>query len=377
MIDPRDFCLNLSNSGINFFAGVPDSLLIDICSFVDHNFPKTNHQITANEGSAVGLGIGYFLATQKIPLIYMQNSGLGNATNPLISLADRKVYSIPMILMIGWRGQPEVSDEPQHLKQGLITKDLLRVMDIPFKIFSKDTNRSSMEEELSELVKCCSDHRAPVALLIKKGTFNPYKPNKKKNDSNLMSRHEVLDFLVNQVGSKSIIVSTTGVTSRELLELRIKYKQDTAGDFLTVGGMGHASQIALGISMQKKNKEVACLDGDGALLMHMGSLASIADSGCKNYKYILLNNMVHDSVGGQPIAAKNINFSGIAKASGFKKVFTISELKELEQLKVILKQDGPTFIEIKIRPGFKEDLIRPSKTPVENKDALIKFINTD
>lgn len=375
MIKPEDFCLSLSELGIDYYAGVPDSLLKDICSYVDDKLPKVNHTITANEGSAIGLGIGYYLSTQKIPLIYMQNSGLGNATNPLLSLADSKVYSIPLMLMIGWRGQPNSTDEPQHIKQGSITKDLLEVMEIPFKIFSKDTNQASIKKDLLELRNFSLSNGAPSAILVEKGTFSSYQGVSDEKESNLMTRRKFLEYFTDKVEEDTIIVSTTGVTSRELLDVRNQKNQNTAGDFLTVGGMGHASQIALGIAIQKKEKRVICLDGDGSLLMHMGSLASIADSGCENYIYILLNNGVHDSVGGQAVSAKNINFPDIAKAAGFNKVYSINNTDDLNKIDSMLKKDGPLFLEMLIKPGFQENLIRPSKTPLENKKAFIDFIN--
>lgn len=376
MINPKDFCLALSNNGVNFYSGVPDSLLKDICAYITDNLPKKNHKITANEGSAIGLAIGYYMSTKQLPLVYMQNSGLGNAVNPLVSLADKVVYSIPMLLMIGWRGEPGVKDEPQHSKQGQITEKLLEVLSVPYEVLSNKETNEEMQNILKRLKDKAIDQEKPVALLIKKNTFQKYVyQNEESNlrDSSL-TRNEVLNSYV-QLNMKHIVVSTTGVTSRELLSLRKENKQESNKDFLTVGGMGHASQIALGIAINKPNTKVVCIDGDGSLLMHMGSLASIVDSGCKNYIYFLLNNFVHDSVGGQPIGAKYIDFSKIAESCGFKKLYKIETKNDLINLKEILKNEGPVFVEFIIKPGFSKDLIRPEKTPIENKKLLMNFLS--
>ena len=380
MISPKAFCQSLSKLDVDFYAGVPDSLLKDICAYVTDTLPREKHQITANEGSAIGLAIGYHISTKKLALVYMQNSGLGNAVNPLVSLADKQIYSIPMMIMIGWRGEPGVKDEPQHIKQGFITEKLLNLLEIPYAVIDKHTNDEEIYKILEKQKEIAFSKMSPVALLVRKSTFLPYKmlstPEEKPNFiiKNMMSRTEVIDHYIS-LKENHIVVSTTGVTSRELLECRKKNQQDSNGDFLTVGGMGHASQIALGIAMNKESTKVICLDGDGALLMHMGALASISDSGCKNYHYILLNNSVHDSVGGQPIGAKDIDFLKIAESSGFKNLCRIKNHKELSQLQELLKQDGPSFIEILIKPGFPSDLMRPEKTPLENKFAFENYIN--
>jgi len=379
MISPEFFCHALSKQDISFFTGVPDSLLKDICAYVSDTLAIENHKITANEGSAIGLAIGYHISSKKLALVYMQNSGLGNAVNPIASLADKKIYSVPMMLLIGWRGEPGIKDEPQHIKQGMITEELLNLLDIPYAVIDKHTNDDEIYKIIEKQKEIAYKKMSPVALLVKKGTFLPYKMLSVSEDgtnfptANTMSRTEVIDYYV-RLQSNHIVVSTTGVTSRELLASRIRNKQDSNGDFLTVGGMGHASQIALGIAMNKKSTNIICLDGDGALLMHMGSLASIADSGPKNYHYILLNNCVHDSVGGQPIAAKNTDFLKAAESLGFKKIYRIKKKKELSKLINIFKENGPTFTEIIIKPGFPSELIRPDKTPLENKSSFEGYL---
>lgn len=375
MISPKLFCQSLKKLDIDFYTGVPDSLLKDICAYVTSTLPNEKHKITANEGSAIGLAIGYNISSKKLALVYMQNSGLGNAVNPILSLADKQIYSVPMMLLIGWRGEKGVKDEPQHIKQGLITEKLLRLMDVPYAVIDKNINDQEIFEIIEKQKDIALKKMCPVALLVKKGTFIPYEAplahqgTANSVTENLMSRTDVIDYYVG-LEKSHIVVSTTGVTSRELLASRKKNKKDTSGDFLTVGGMGHASQIALGIAMNKKSTKVVCFDGDGALLMHMGSLASVADSGCNNYHYILLNNSVHDSVGGQPIGTKNADFLKLAKSLGFKKTFRINDKQQLSMLEKIFEENGPTFTDIKIKPGFPSGLIRPDKTPLENKNAF-------
>jgi phosphonopyruvate decarboxylase len=369
----------LSKLDISFFTGVPDSLLKDICAYVTDTLADENHKIAANEGSAVGLAIGYHISSKKLALVYMQNSGLGNAVNPITSLADKKIYSVPMMLLIGWRGEPGVKDEPQHIKQGMVTEKLLNLLDIPYVVIDKHTNDDEIYKIIEKQKEIAYKKMSPVALLVKKGTFLPYKKLSVAEDgttsttANAMSRTEVIDYYV-RLKLNHIVVSTTGVTSRELLASRKRNERNSSGDFLTVGGMGHASQIALGIAMNKKSTKIICLDGDGALLMHMGSLASIADSGSKNFHYILLNNSVHDSVGGQPIAARNSDFLKAAESLGFKKTYKINNKEELPKLIEIFEENGPTFIEIIIKPGFPSDLIRPDKTPLENKSSFEEYL---
>jgi phosphonopyruvate decarboxylase len=342
--------------------------------------PPENHKIVANEGSAIGLAMGYFMSTKKLPLVYMQNSGIGNAVNPLISLADKEVYSVPMVLMIGWRGEPGVKDEPQHVKQGMITEELLRVLGIPYEVIDNDTEQDEIGIIIEKQTKLALQEMSPVALLIKKGAFSNYDRgshlnlNKENNHISKMSRSDFVDYYV-EMKKKHIVVSTTGVTSRELLEARKRHGQPSDNDFLTVGGMGHASQIALGIAMNKPQTKTICLDGDGSLLMHMGSIAVVADSDCRNYHYILLNNSVHDSVGGQPIGAKQIDFLKVAESCGFKNILRIERYDQLPNLEGVFESRGPTFTEIIIKPGFNSDLMRPDKTPQQNKYLFEKYLS--
>tara|TARA_B100000795_G_C22759546_1_gene422977 strand:+ start:386 stop:1519 length:1134 start_codon:yes stop_codon:yes gene_type:complete len=375
MINNRSFFSSLNNSGVNFYSGVPDSLLKDICAFITDNTSSENHIISANEGNAISIGIGHHLATNKIPLIYMQNSGLGNAINPLLSLADSDVYSIPMILLIGWRGEPGITDEPQHKKQGKVTLDLLDTMKIPYEVLSSKTSSEEADRVIKNTVKLATTLNLPCALLVKKGTFESYKLKLNKPYERALFREEAIEIIINELNEDDVVVSTTGVASRELFEYRENKSQSHEKDFLTVGGMGHASQIALGISIFKKNRTVFCIDGDGAIIMHMGGLAINANNATGNFKHIVMNNSAHDSVGGQPTVGNKIDITGLAVSLGYswsKKVSTKNEI--INAMKEIRKINGPALLELQVKKGFRADLGRPTVSPIENKKSFMKFL---
>lgn len=366
----------LVDNGIDFFTGVPDSLLKDFCAYVFDNTDDRKNIVAANEGNAVALAAGYHLATGKTGLVYMQNSGQGNAANPLISLADPDVYSIPMLLMIGWRGEPGKKDEPQHVKQGKITLDFLDALGISWKILSGSIDEA--EKELNYAVGVMRDKSMPFALVIPKDTFESYSLENSEGDSFTLLREDAVKMIVDKLGPEDIVVSTTGKTSRELFEYREELGQDHGRDFLTVGSMGHSSQIALGIALAKPKRRVICLDGDGSLIMHMGALAIIASKKPENYKHIVINNGAHDSVGGQPTAGYSIDIPGIAGSCGYISVHTAANKEELEEkLPLFLSGRGPSLLEIKTRKGAREELGRPTTTPVENKNAFMKFLKAD
>lgn len=378
MVDVDYFFSSLIDSEVDFFTGVPDSLLKDICAYITDKTLPNNHIIAANEGNAISLGIGYHLATKKIPLIYLQNSGLGNAINPLLSLADPDVYSIPMLLLIGWRGEPNIKDEPQHLKQGKVTTDLLDSMQIPYQIMSPEMNSEDAELVLKKMLKSSYELKSPCALLVKKGTFNSYKLKLEKAYVRELFREEAIEIILNNIEKDDIVVSTTGVASRELFELREKYSESHQKDFLTVGGMGHASQIALGISLFKKNRMIFCIDGDGALLMHMGSLAINANKASGNFKHILINNCAHDSVGGQPTVGDKVDITGLALSVGYiwaKKALDKDNLSDLIQEMRYIK--GPALLEVQVKKGFRKALGRPTISPSENKNSFMEFLDND
>ncbi|MBP9023037.1 MAG: phosphonopyruvate decarboxylase [Spirochaetes bacterium] len=374
MIKPEKFYELLKNNGTEFFTGVPDSLLKNFCAYVTDNSPESSHIIAANEGCAVGLASGHYLATSKIPLVYMQNSGLGNTVNPLLSLADGAIYSVPMVLLIGWRGFPGVHDEPQHVTQGKVTCDLLDAMKIPYEILEGDEN------EIASKIKKCYDYisknNTPFALIAKKDSFDEYKLKNNIPVEAEMTREDAIEKIILSAKAKSVFVSTTGMASRELFELRVKHGMGHSSDFLTVGSMGHASQIALPIAMNKPSRTVFCLDGDGASIMHMGGMAIIGNRKAPNYVHIVLNNGAHDSVGGQPTVGLNIDLCGVAKSCGYENIISVSTASDLEK---ILSSDAVgkklSFIEIKVKKGARKDLGRPTSTPAENKKAFMEFLN--
>jgi len=366
---------SFKNNGIHFFTGVPDSLLKDICGYITDNTEAKEHIIAANEGAAVSLATGYYLATKNIPLVYLQNSGLGNTINPLLSIADKEVYGIPMVLMIGWRGEPGVKDEPQHVKQGRVQNAILDASEIHYSIV--DSNTENINDVIEGLVKIAKQTNSPVALVVKGDTFESYKLKKDIKTDFELNREEAIKIVLDNISTDDIVVSTTGKSSREVFEYRVEKTQGHQNDFLTVGGMGHANQIALGIALNTERK-VVCIDGDGAVLMHMGSLAIIGNSVSPNYIHIVINNGAHDSVGGQPTIAFNINLVEIAKSCGYKKAISVSNQEQIiSSLLEFQKLEGPLFLEIKTNKGARANLGRPTKTPAENKTGLMETLSTD
>ena len=373
MISVKDFYDCLKSSNIDFFTGVPDSLLKDICNYITDVTPKKNNIIAANEGGAIGLAMGYNLASSKIPLVYMQNSGFGNTINPLLSLADQKVYSIPMLLLVGWRGEPGVNDEPQHLKQGLVSEELLKTMNIPYSVISKDS--SDFENIIKNAMETVNNKQTPYVLLIRKGTFEPYLLKNKIITDYDLNREDAIKKIIDLISDEDIVVATTGKTSREVFEYRVEKGMGHEKDFLTVGGMGHANQIALGISIAKPERRVFCIDGDGAVLMHTGSMGIIGDIKPKHFKHIIINNGAHDSVGGQPTIGFEINFGKIANAFNYKDVFSIKSLCEFDKVfDSFCNSIGPSLLEIVVNKGARKDLGRPTISPKENKINFKSFI---
>ncbi len=438
MICPESFIKALQGYNIDFFVGVPDSLLKELCQTLQQG--SYRHLITANEGNAVAMAIGHHLATGRYAAVYMQNSGIGNAVNPLVSLAAREIYQTGMLLIIGWRGEPGVKDEPQHLLQGQITEDLLKTLRIPFLILDDQVGWPELIDAFLQKNPLCN---GPAALLVRKGTFAPAPTTSHVNswpasqkklsmlqpgtlttrtantelasssdsdspapnvgststavDSSVKNRHETLnrlenaaiepernrllredflELLLDNVPEAALLVATTGITSRELFEIRDR-RGESQQDFLTVGGMGHASLIALGIAINCPDRKVFCLDGDGAMLMHLGALPII---GCEcqpaNYVYIMLNNAAHESVGGQPTVADRMDTRMMAKAFGFKSFMQANDSQTAAAaVKSACSHDGPAFIEVSIRQGHRKDLGRPTRTPAENKADFMRFIS--
>ena len=359
MVNVEKFVSALNAGGVKFFTGVPDSLLKSFCAYLTD---RDCNQIAANEGGAVGLAAGHYLATGKPACVYMQNSGQGNAVNPLASLADSDVYSIPMLLVIGWRGMPGVHDEPQHVKQGKITLELMKTLGIPTEVLPEKTARACAC--VKRLLKLAVKESRPVAIVIKKGLFEEYKLKNKEADIAKAKREAIIEKILKSLPKNAVIVSTTGMISREVYETRVRLGMGHEKDFLTVGSMGHASQIALGIARAQPKRPVVCLDGDGASIMQMGNMAIVGQSGCKNLTHIVLNNSAHDSVGGQPTVGGKIDLKKIARACGYE----VKARGEGEQRK------APLFTEIKVAKGARADLGRPKEPPQVNKKLFMKTL---
>jgi phosphonopyruvate decarboxylase len=373
MLSPKFFIDALGDYGIDFFAGVPDSLLKNICAYIADHFDDRHNIITANEGGAVALAAGYHLATGKVGCVYMQNSGEGNAVNPLTSLTDKEVYHIPLLLLIGWRGRPGVHDEPQHVKQGKITTGLLNVLGINYEVLSKEEEVA--KRQIDKAVNSIRTTGEAFALVVEKDTFDSYTlQNVVKNDLTL-AREEAVQMVAKSLDKNDVVVSTTGMISRELFEYREAVGDGHQNDFLTVGSMGHASQIALGIALQKPDNHIFCFEGDGAVLMHTGSMAITASKKPNNFYHVVFNNGAHDSVGGQPTVALEIDLPAIAKAVGYPSVFSVDNQDDLKEvLPKITSFPAPVFLEIKVKKGNRKDLGRPTTTPIQNKEALMGFL---
>ena len=372
MIRPEFFIEALREKGIDCFAGVPDSLLKNICAYITDHFDAAHNIIAANEGAAVGLAAGHYLATGQPACVYMQNSGEGNIINPLASLTDQEVYNIPVLLLIGWRGRPGVHDEPQHVKQGKVTTGLLNVMGVNYEVLSKEEDKAA--KQIDKAAKALANKEV-FALVIEKDTFEDYKLQNVEVNDLTMSREEAIQTVAAALGEKDCIVSTTGMISRELFEYRAAMNQGHERDFLTVGSMGHASQIALGIALAQPDRRVWCFDGDGAAIMHMGSMAIVANKAPKNYVHVVFNNGAHDSVGGQPTVGLKIDLPAVAKAVGYNATCSVETKDYLKELLEKLKsQNGPVLLEVKVKKGNRKDLGRPTTTPIQNKDALMQFL---
>jgi len=375
-LNPAHFTALLKSHGTSFFAGVPDSLLKDFCAYITDTVPKSGHVIAVNEGTAIATAAGHHLATGKIPLVYLQNSGLGNTVNPLLSLCSPKVYSIPVLLFIGWRGEPGKKDEPQHILQGALTPGLLQEMGIPYAILPDYAEGAF--EVLKKAYQYMESEKGPYALLVRKDTFEKYKlttPTEVFTGSSILHREEILERIVTVFPTEPL-VTTTGFTSREMFELRETLGQSHDNDFLTVGSMGHCSSIALGIAMSRRaDEQVLCVDGDGAALMHMGSFATIGTMGSKNFKHILINNAIHDSVGGQPTGCDKIDFGGIARACGYRSTAVATTPEEIHvALEKLKSEEGPCFLEVRALPGARADLGRPTTTTLQNKEAFMNML---
>lgn len=374
-LNPAHFFALLRSHGTQFFAGVPDSLLKDICAFITDNVPNNNHIIAANEGTALAAAAGHYLATRNVACVYLQNSGLGNIVNPLLSLCSGKVYSIPVLLIVGWRGEPGVKDEPQHLLQGRLTPSLLKEMNVPYEILPDYAEGAF--EVLNKAYTHMKKESSPFALLVKKQTFEKYSMRTDQRGFSapgMLHREEILEHIISAFPGDPL-VTTTGFTSREIFELRVLKEQSHEQDFLTVGSMGHCSSIALGIALSKPRAHVLCIDGDGAAIMHMGAMVMVGKVAVPNFKHILINNAVHDSVGGQPTGADGVDFPAIARGCGYRTAARVAQATEIGPALVQLReQEGPCFLEIQALPGARADLGRPTTTTYQNKEAFMEML---
>lgn len=363
------------NQGIRYFCGVPDSLLKGFCACIAARIDENLHVVASNEGNAIGLAVGWFLGTGEPALVYMQNSGLGNCVNPLLSLADPEVYSIPMLLVVGWRGMRDTKDEPQHVKQGRVTDSLLGTMEIPYYVLEAE-----MDNVTAVVADACDTMRQrmmPVALLVKPGTFETGTPPASEARAYPLVREEALKCIVGTLESDNLIVSTTGKLSRELYEYRKSSGGGASKDFLTVGSMGHASSIAMGLASARRDRMVVCLDGDGSALMHMGAMAIIGQRGPPNLIHVLFNNGSHDSVGGQPTVGYEIDWVGIARSCGYRFAISASESGDvIHAMERLRNHMGPVFLEIRVSKGARAKLARPELSPIENRDLFMKNIGT-
>jgi phosphonopyruvate decarboxylase len=343
----------LKRNKSDFFSGVPDSVLKELSSSIQN---EKNHIIATNEGSAVSIAIGQYLSTKKIPVVYMQNSGLSNALNPLISIAHKKVYSIPLILIIGWRGSPRLKDEPQHNVKGKITEQILKLLNIKYTII-----RSNLDlKKLDKQIKIAKKNKSIVACLIEQGSLEKNKKPIKRKSFYSLNKELFFKTLLESISKKTKIISSTGYNSRELMYVREKYQVKNNKDFYMVGGMGHTSSVALGCSLSSKHN-IICIDGDGSFLMHLGSIKTVGSFAKKNFKYILLNNNAHDSVGGQNTYANEIDFDKLSKSLGFKKFYSIKNKKEVKKkIKDFLSANDLSFLEVKVANSSVKKLPRPT-----------------
>jgi len=373
MVNQDKLFSSLQDLGIRFFTGVPDSLLNDFCLYLCRNYDKEHHVMAANEGNAIGIAAGNYMATGHIPVVYMQNSGIGNATNPLLSLAHQTVYSVPMILVIGWRGDPAINDHAQHKKQGELTPVLMKDMDIPYEILDDD---DTVIEKFAWAHRTAKEISSPVALIAKKGILTQKEKHQEYPESTLMNREEAIAAVIDVFGSDAIYLATTGRATRELHE-QLKLKGIAEGhEFLNVGSMGHVSSVALGMAIACPDKKIVVFDGDAAAVMHMGSLATIGRYQPKNLIHIVLNNGVNESVGGQPSCGYIADLTGVAKSCGYQTVSHLIESKEdvVRNMDIIDGSDKPVFFDIHVRQGIRKDMPKLDIDHLKERHNLMSYL---
>lgn len=362
--------------GADFYTGIPDSQLKALCNYLMNTYGinQKHHIIAANEGNCTALAAGYHLATGRIPVVYMQNSGEGNIINPVASLLNEKVYAIPCVFIVGWRGEPGIHDEPQHIYQGEVTVKLLEDMKITTFVIGRETTDEEVEFVMAEYRKVLANGQS-VAFVVRKGAIS-YDGKVKYENKNTMMREEIIRHIVKASGEDPI-VSTTGKASRELFEIRVANGQSHKYDFLTVGSMGHSSSIALGVALNKPETRIWCVDGDGAVLMHMGAMAVMGANKPKNVIHVVINNSAHETVGGMPTVAGTTDFVAVAKACGYPNAVCVDNFEELDaELDAAKGRNELSLIEVKCAIGAREDLGRPTTTALENKQNFMEYLNT-
>lgn len=361
--------------GSDFYSGVPDSQLKALCDYLmaTYGTDPRHHVIAANEGNATALAAGYHLATGRVPVVYMQNSGEGNVINPVASLLNERVYAIPVVFIVGWRGEPGTHDEPQHVYQGEVTIRLLEDIGISSFVIGRDTADDEVAVKMDEF-RSILDDGGDVAFVIRKGALTGAPKVEYRND-NAMVREEIIRHIVRASGDDPI-VSTTGKASRELFEIRAANGQSHKHDFLTVGSMGHSSSIALGVAINKPCQRVWCVDGDGAMLMHMGSMAVMGTIRPKNMVHVVINNGAHETVGGMPTVAGSIDIVGIARACGYPHAVSVDTFEALDrELEAAKARAEMSLIEVKCSIGARSDLGRPTTTALKNKEAFMRYLD--
>ncbi len=374
-MDAQHLLSACADAGIDFFTGVPDSQLKGLCDtlYATCGVESSRHIVAANEGNAIGLCAGHYLATGRPGLCYMQNSGLGNAVNPIASLMDGQVYALPCLLVVGWRGEPGVHDEPQHVKQGQITLGQLDLLDVPYMVLDKTMSETDFDAAFVGIRTHLEAGRT-AAIVVKKGALTCSLKPQYGNDRTL-TREKAAEHILHAAGERDVFVSTTGKLSRELFELREAAGQGHEKDFLTVGSMGHASMIALGIALEQPSRRIWCLDGDGAALMHLGAMAILGKKKPANLLHVVINNAAHETVGGMPVCEGALDVSAVAKAVGYARTFRADSADALDAaLEAAQTCGGLALVEVMCAVGARDDLGRPTTTPQQNRDALMTYI---
>ncbi len=365
------FVDQLAALGVRFVAGVPDTILCELAGRLGAPDSPLRHLVACNEGAAVAAAIGHHLASGAVAAVYLQNSGLGHAANPLASLAAPEVCSIPLLLLVGWRGEladdgTQLADEPQHRLQGRLTPAQLDLLGIAHETLGPAD--SDPAAALRRLLRLALRRQRPVALLLRRGTFAPAPAGSVgpplAAGAPQMSREQAIEACLRALPAGAATVATTGMASRELFDLRRRRGEPHDLDFLVVGAMGHASHVALGLCCADPGRPVLCLDGDGAALMHLGALASCA--GARGLLHVVLNNGAHESVGCQPTSAPALRLAALARACGYARVATVRSAASLEAaVRDFLEGGQSGFIEAVCRVGHRADLGRPALAPRE------------